>query len=166
MISHEMPVWKREELDGIALELEARLSTHGEVIEVGSYARGSPEVHDLDLLLITEDLDRPIEPVLRGLPIMKMKYEDKKTAILLKMDEKVLRVEIWKAPPARRGAAELYLRGPTPFNQEMRRRAQEKEMKLDFFGLSDEDGLIEAKSQERIFEKLGMEYVRPEDRKL
>jgi DNA polymerase (family 10) len=160
-----MPAWKREDLDGIALELEARLSTRGEVIEVGSYARKEAEVHDLDLLLITEDLERDVEPILRGLPILRIKHEDKKTAVLLDVGGKPLRVEIWKAPPARRGAAELYLMGPTPFNREMRRRAQEKEMHLDFHGLSDEDGLVEAKSQERIFEKLGMEYVPPEQRK-
>lgn len=75
-----------------------------------------------------------------------------------------VQVDLYLTTPEHFGAALLYATGPKIFNVRMRRRAKILGWKLNRDGLWDGDELLEGASEKDIFQRLNMDYIRPENR--
>lgn len=62
------------------------------------------------------------------------------------------------------GAGMLFFTGPDSFNVYMRKLAKERGWKLTRYGLFDNNGTRLAVTEDKIFDKLDMKYIKPEDR--
>lgn len=74
-------------------------------------------------------------------------------------------VDLWIAKPEARAAMILYATGSQHFNIIMRMLAKRKGLKLNQYGLWDgRDRLIPCRSEREIFDRVGMQYRKPEER--
>lgn len=159
---------EREEVEKIAHELlpllQALKGCKG--VEVaGSYRRKSPTVGDMDILVTGKVDPKTAERVIT--------QHFKKMTLLGSGDTKIsfvifpnnLQVDIRFLPEESYGAALLYFTGNKDFNVKMRRIAIQKGYLLNEYGLYEKGELVAGKTEEEVFEKLGMTYVPPEERK-
>ena len=75
-----------------------------------------------------------------------------------------VQVDLYITTPQSFGATLLYATGPKAFNLRMRAKAKDRGWKLSRWGLWDGDELLEGESEKAIFDKLGMPYLKPENR--
>lgn len=131
----------------------------------GSYRRGAPTVGDLDIL-VTGDLNN--EKTLKA-----MEKEFGELSILADGETKIsfvifpnnLQVDIRFLPKESYGAALLYFTGSVSFNVMMRKKAIDKGYLLNEYALFKDGEYVVGKTEEEVFDKLGMEYVEPKKRK-
>ena len=135
----------------------------------GSYRRGCSNSGDIDVLikgnrgLKLKDLVESMD----GFLIEKLSLGRKKYMGLCRLDENhpVRRIDILIVEPVSWGYALLYFTGSKKLNVQMRQRAIEMGMSLSEYELTDKEGnRYEAKSEEDIFDHLGMKYLKPEER--
>lgn len=147
----------REEVYKIALKVSDWLETDVEV--GGSYARGEEECGDIDLLVMGDVED------------YKQKLIDKwgrcsngkprRSGVIDGMQ-----IDIMFATADFYGASRLAIRGNGEFNMGMRSTAKKQGYLLNQYGLWNREKTVRhaGTTEEEIFEKLGMEYVKPEHR--
>ena len=131
----------------------------------GSYRRKSKTVGDLDILVCGDKIK--VDSVEKKMSEL---FKDIKT--LGKGDTKLsfvifpenLQVDIRFVPEESYGAALLYFTGSKDFNVMMRRAAIQKEYLLNEYGLFHNGEMIAGKTEEEVFEKLGLPYTKPEKR--
>lgn len=161
------------------------------IIICGSYRRGKSVSGDIDVLLYNPDFKYTKEiknPKMYGLkPDLELliKYLETESFLLDHLTDNnpemkymgfckyknfpVRRIDIRFIPYNSLYTAILYFTGPYELNEYMRSRAKKRGMILNEYGLYklDENGnklLIPIKSEKEVFEKLGMEYLTPEER--
>ncbi len=84
---------------------------------------------------------------------------------LFKLDKIVRHIDIIFVPMESLPTAISYFVGSKIFNMKMRETAKRKGYKLNEYGLYDEYGeQIKLKSERELFDKLGIEYLEPEER--
>ncbi len=151
-----------EHLDGLA-GIE-------KITPAGSFRRGRETVGDLDMLITgkcaANEKQRAavIERILAFPGIMD---------VLAKGENKVsfklrngMQVDIRILPPASFGAALLYFTGSKSHNVSLRQRALKMGFTLNEYGLSelDTEKIVASKTEEDIYEKLGLAWIPPEMR--
>jgi DNA polymerase (family 10) len=155
--------WLYAQAAGEVNELVAylRKSRAVEVVEAaGSFRRKRDTVGDLDMLAISS---RPAEVMQRLLAYPKVEQvlgsgETKSTVVL----KGGLQVDLRVVPRESYGAAMVYFTGSKAHGVHIRRIAQKKRLMLNEYGLFRGERPIAGRTEEEIYEKLGLEWIAPE----
>jgi len=130
----------------------------GHMHVAGSVRRQKPEVGDLDVI-VNGDITKlkgdnhPWRYADGGQKKCTIEYKGRQVNILRTMDGHV-------------GAALLYFTGNATLNLIMRRKAKKLGMKLNEYGLWQDDEFIAGTDEQSIFEELGMKYKEPHERSM
>lgn len=141
-------------------------------VVAGSYRRGELESGDMDCLISTKKYTLPkIVRILKKHGII--------TDVLSMKDTKFMgiahcpggglniRLDIEYVPEESWGSALLYFTGSKTFNVHMRAQAKRRGLLLNEYGLFDiktGKSVLDKPSEKDIFDKLGMKYIKPENR--
>ncbi len=177
--------FKREEITEDVEELKKAIaSVEGvEQCEVaGSYRRKKPTVGDIDILVITNNPQKISDSIVtlrRAQGDKKGAQGDKKNSkgdslvrdIVAHGDTKVsfdlhngLRVDVRLVQKNQWGSALLYFTGSKEHNIAMRKVAISKGWKLNEYGLFDGETVLASKTEEDIYEALGLKFYEPSER--
>lgn len=132
-------------------------------VEVAGSARRMKEtVGDLDVLVSSYDPEAVTERFVSMPPIVRVlgKGQTKSTVVLQNM----LQVDLRVIPPESYGAALQYFTGSKEHNVKLRTIGVKEGFKLNEYGLyrRDDDSLVEAEDETKIYEALGMQWMPPE----
>ncbi len=136
-----------------------------EKVEVaGSFRRMKETVGDIDILVVAEkdvsdsilSLDNIERILLQGRTKLSFIYSinDKRK---IQVDVRIVRKESW-------GSALQYFTGSKEHNIKLREIAIQKGYKLNEYGLFKEENYIAGRTEEEIYESLGLKYIPPEMR--
>jgi DNA polymerase (family 10) len=132
----------------------------------GSLRRKKETVGDIDILIASEKPEKVIDAFTGMKSVKKVlgKGQTKASVILkngIQSDLRVLKPESW-------GSGLLYFTGSKNYNIEMRKIAIKKGMRLSEYGLFDKQTgkMIAGKTEEEVCKKLGVKWVRPEEREM
>jgi DNA polymerase (family 10) len=131
-----------------------------QITPAGSVRRGRETVGDLDLLVIGRDHPGIADHFVKfpGVARILAKGEDKVTVKL----KNEMQVDVRMLDPASYGAALAYFTGSKEHNVALRDRAKRRGWKLNEYGLFQGDKAIAGRTEEEIYEKLGLEWIPPE----
>lgn len=132
----------------------------GTVRLAGSHRRRKATVGDIDIIVTSDDgagvmdaavaYDAVEEVVQKG---------EKRTTVRLRGG---LQVDVRVVPPEAFGSAMLYFTGAKEHNIALRRRAIQQGYSLNEYGLHKDGETVAAKTEEEIYERLGLRWVPPE----
>lgn len=128
----------------------------------GSYRRRSETIGDIDILIVSKNPEKSIQHFVDYEEVEKILGQgDTKGSIWLKSK---IQVDVRVVPEASFGAAIQYFTGNKDHNVKLRNIAISKGYKLSEYGLykRESDELVEGKSEQLIYEKLGLQYPIPE----
>ena len=147
------------EAEGTFEELRSYFGALGiQVGMAGSLRRGRSTVGDLDLL----STDPRVVDAIRGCPGVSQVIESGPRRTSVKLDDGV-QVDVRLFAKEEYGAALVYFTGSKDHNIALRNLAIENGWKLNEYGLFDIKGKrLEGDAEERIYRKLGLEYIPPE----
>jgi DNA polymerase (family 10) len=130
------------------------------VTPAGSLRRGRETVGDLDLLVTGTNHAGIAEHFARypGIAQILAKGEDK-VSVKLKND---LQVDVRLLERRAYGAALQYFTGSKEHNVALRDRAKRRGWKLSEYGLFEGEKVLASRTEEEIYEKLGLEWIPPE----
>ena len=133
------------------------------MVEVAGSARRRKEtVGDLDVLVSSLDPETVTEHFCSMSPIVRIlgKGPTKSTVVL----ENMLQVDLRVIPPESYGAALQYFTGSKEHNVKLRTIGVKAGYKLNEYGLyrREDDSLVEAEDEAKIYEALGMHWMPPE----
>lgn len=137
---------------------------------VGSYRRKAKESGDIDVLFTHPKDIQYLEKILEEMEktkiltdtLSKGKY---KYLGMGKIDEKYRRIDFLYIPNDEYYTALVYFTGSGKFNTEMRQKAKDMGMRLNEHALLKNKKRIPINSEKELFDILGMEYLKPENRK-
>lgn len=142
----------------------------------GSYRRKKITSNDIDLMIVHPKINKTdiktFTKIIEGLKEKKIiidsltvNYKNKFMGFTQLKNKPVRRIDIRFIPYKSYYPALLYFTGSGEFNRKMRMVANSMDYTLNEYGLYDsDDKLIKITSEEDIFNKLGMEYLEPEQR--
>ncbi|MBU0577212.1 type-X family DNA polymerase [Patescibacteria group bacterium] len=159
----------KKDLEPIAKKLVTILKKIKGVSQVeicGSYRRGALAVGDLDILVVdtkkaAQEAEKPIRKSFPDLTIL----ASGETKISFVIFPNKLQIDIRFVPEESYGAALLYFTGSKEYNVMMRKVAIEKGYLLNEYGLFKDGEYIAGKTEKEVFEKLGLKYKEPKNRK-
>lgn len=126
----------------------------------GSLRRGRETVGDLDLLVTGRDHARIAERMVKFSSVAQVLAQgEDKASVKLEND---LQVDVRLLNPKSYGAAMQYFTGSKEHNVALRDRAKRKGWKLNEYGLFEGDQLLASRTEEEIYEKLGLAWIPPE----
>ena len=134
-----------------------------EVVPAGSYRRKKETIGDIDILAVSDKPEKLMDYFVKFPEISDIYAQGPtKTMVRLKIG---LDVDLRVVPKESFGAALAYFTGSKDHNIKMRELAIKKGWKLNEYGLFDEKGkMLAGKTEEEIYEKLGMQWIPPEMR--
>lgn len=152
----------------ISYEVEKLLLTIQKVSGVkkaavaGSYRRKKETVGDIDILTVTQESEE-VSNAIAALPFVRgvAAHGDKKLSFDMNSG---LRVDVRFVLEDQWGSALLYFTGSKEHNIAMRKVAIAKGWKLNEYGLFDGETIIASKTEQEIFDALGMHYKEPWER--
>ena len=149
----------------ICERLRAFLRTHatkGQVEVAGSLRRMKETVGDIDILATTEKPDELSDEFTKVAGIRKViEKGETKVSIVLKDN---LQVDLRLIENAAFGAALLYFTGSKDHNIALRKLAISERFKLNEYGLFKGNQRVAGKSENEVYERLGLDYIPPEMR--
>lgn len=164
---------------GLALHVERRLLlpdaethaqalvTHLQAVEgvtnldvAGSYRRRRETIGDLDVLATTAHPERIIERFVAYPEVAKV-ISRGETRVTVQL-RGGLQVDLRVVEPAAYGAALMYFTGSKAHNVELRQIAQDRQYKLNEYGLYRGTRRIAGKTEEEVYGKLGLDWIPPE----
>jgi DNA polymerase (family 10) len=126
----------------------------------GSYRRRRETVGDLDILATATHSAGVIERFLAYPEVSKVvSHGETRVTVVLRGG---LQVDLRVVEPAAYGAALLYFTGSKAHNVELRQIAQDREYKLNEYGLYKGTRRIAGKTEEEVYAKLGLDWIPPE----
>jgi DNA polymerase (family 10) len=136
------------------------IQTVEQVEYAGSLRRGRETVGDLDLLVTGRDTAVIGEKICKH-PLVEqvLAKGDDKVSVKLQND---LQVDVRMLPRKTYGAAMQYFTGSKEHNVALRDRAKRKGWKLSEYGLFEGEKVLASKTEEEIYEKLGLAWIPPE----
>lgn len=157
-----------------------KLSTNYFFEIAGSYRRGKFFSGDIDILVsINKPINNDLSIIIQMLEKPSKKNnnkpflldnltdygETKYMGFAQYKDNPIRRIDIRFVPFEHFHSALLYFTGSMELNKKMRQIAKKKGLKLNEYGLQDEEGnYLEIKSEKEYFEKLDLEYLEPKYR--
>jgi DNA polymerase (family 10) len=151
------------EVEGIANELKEYLQKFDgvEVVEIaGSFRRKKESVGDLDILVISKDYKKVSEYFIK-FPKVKEVHSAGLTRSTVFL-ENGLQVDLRAVSRESYGAALHYFTGSKAHNIEIRRLAIEKGLRVNEYGVYKGEKRIAGKSEEEVYEAVGLCYIEPE----
>ncbi len=138
----------------------ARVQGVERVVIAGSYRRRRETVGDIDILVAA----RPGSPVMQrfvGYDEVRevLSQGETRASVVLKSD---LQVDLRQVAPVSFGAALHYFTGSKAHNIAIRKRAQERGLKLNEYGVFRGDERIAGETEESVFAALGLPWIPPE----
>jgi DNA polymerase (family X) len=133
------------------------------VSTAGSMRRRKETVGDIDILIETESPEKVTEKFIVFNEIEKV-LESGKTKVSVLLKEIGIRMDLRILPEKSYGAALIYFTGSKDHNVKLRSMAIKKGLKINEYGVFKKDKMIAGKSEEEIYELLGMDYIPPEIR--
>lgn len=154
------------------LELNKYLSGFGELILAGSYRRGKSDMKDLDFILISDyaDTGSMIKSLPKDvyLPVLKGDRKVMLYAVRRDKNKKLssIRIDLVVVPTLSRAVALVHFTGSAKNNIRLRIAAKRRGLLLnEKYILNLETGeTIYPKTEEEVFQIVGVEYQKPEDR--
>ena len=137
------------------------LSDVAERVEyAGSLRRMKESVHDVDILAASDDPERIMQSFLETSdPVRVLVHGSTKTSVLLEGD---LQVDLRVVEPDSWGAALAYFTGSKSHNIRLRERAIKRGLKLNEYGLFDnDDKIVAAVEEEDIYRALDLPFIPP-----
>jgi DNA polymerase (family X) len=147
----------------LILEIEGRLSELNEVDAVavaGSVRRRKETIGDADFLAISSKPAKVMD-FFTTMPEVAHVHGKGSTKSMVRL-KNGMDVDLRVVPQASFGAALSYFTGSKDHNVALRRIAQEKGLKLNEYGLFRGEKPIAGKTEEQIYEALGLVYIPPE----
>lgn len=130
----------------------------------GSYRRNSPTVGDIDILVSGKPVEKIAEKkISENFPNITSLGSGETKFSFVTFPEN-LQVDIRFVSEESYGAALLYFTGSKDFNVMMRKVAIQKEYLLNEYGLFHNGEMIAGKTEEEVFDKLGLPHTKPEKR--
>jgi DNA polymerase (family X) len=131
-----------------------------ELSVAGSYRRQKETVADIDIVAITSEPDKAIGHFISYEEVQRIlsRGETKSSVKLysgLQVDLRVFKKESY-------GAAMLYFTGSKAHNIALRKIGQEKNYKVNEYGVYESNKLLAGRSEKEIYEKLGLSFIEPE----
>ena len=145
-------------------QMIARIPEVEKVEVAGSFRRRKETIGDVDLLVASEKPQRVMSKLL-ALPLVAHVYGTgpTKTSMRLKsginVDVRVVAAESW-------GAALAYFTGSEPHNIGLRMIAQKRGWKLSEYGLFKGKKMLAGRTEEEVYDQLGLPYIEPELREM
>ena len=126
----------------------------------GSVRRMKETIGDADFLVVSDD-PKKVMAYFTSMPEVDevLSRGDTRSSIKLKIG---MNADIRVLPEESFGAGLQYFTGSKYHNIELRKIAQDKGWKLSEYGLFEKDRQIAGKSEEEVYEKLGLEWIPPE----
>jgi DNA polymerase (family X) len=146
-------------------EIEARLSACPKVkkaVAAGSVRRMRETIGDVDFLVQSDDPET-VADFFVSMPEVVQLIEKGKTKSAVKL-KTGMNADIRILPEESFGAALQYFTGGKPHNIELRKIAIDKRWKLNEYGIFDAKGQIAGRTEEEVYEKLGLQWIPPEMR--
>jgi len=131
-----------------------------QVIVAGSYRRRKETVGDLDILVSADKSDKVMEAFVNYDDVrdVQSRGTTRSTVIL----GNGLQVDLRVVGKASFGAALYYFTGSKAHNIAVRRRAQQRRLKINEYGVFKGDRQIAGASENSVFEAIGLPYIPPE----
>lgn len=143
--------------------IEERLRKIPEVKKVvasGSVRRMKETVGDVDFLVITEDSSKVMDFFVSLPEVMQVIEKGKtKSAVKLKTG---MNADVRTLPEQSFGAALQYFTGSKDHNIALRKIALDKGWKLSEYGIFEKNRQIAGRTEEEVYEKLGLRWIPPE----
>ncbi|MDP3799975.1 MAG: DNA polymerase/3'-5' exonuclease PolX [bacterium] len=151
------------EIRQIIVRLEKSQYTE-KVLLCGSARRMQETVGDIDIL-ITSKKPKEVMDLFIKMPEVGRVVAKGETKSVVKL-KNGLEVDLRVVVPESFGAAAQYFTGDKNHNVELRKIAMDKGYKLNEYGLYKGDKIVAGKTEEEIYNKLGLSYIEPELRTL
>jgi DNA polymerase (family 10) len=131
-----------------------------EVIVAGSFRRRKETVGDLDILVTTSKNSHVMERLLKydGIKKVISQGETRATVEL----HSGLQVDMRVVPQESYGAALLYFTGSQAHNIEVRKLAQQKNLKINEYGVFKGEKCIAGKTETEVYKCVNLPYIEPE----
>jgi DNA polymerase (family X) len=159
---------ERKEVEPIAKRIVGILKkTKGvsDVVIAGSYRRKAETVGDLDILVLGDRAAPEAQKNLKKVFGDQTALASGETKISFVIFPQNLQVDIRFVPEDSYGAALLYFTGSKDFNVMMRKVAIEKGTLLNEYGLFKDGEWVAGKTENEVFDALGLPHTPPEKRK-
>ncbi len=143
--------------------IEARLRALPEVkraVAAGSVRRMKETIGDVDFLVLSDNPEK-VADYFVSMPEVVQILEKGSTKSAVKMNTG-MNADIRILPEESFGAALQYFTGNKLHNIELRKVAQAKGWKLNEYGLFQKDRHVAGKTEEEVYEKLGLQWIPPE----
>ena len=146
-------------VESLARQLEGLAAVQRWVV-AGSFRRRKETVGDLDVIVQAEDRKAAMDGIARfhGLDRVVSRGREKSTLQL----ESGLRVDFRFFEPDNFGAALMYFTGSKSHNVALRRIARDHDWKLNEYGLAEGEEILAARTEEDIYQRLGLVWIPPE----
>ncbi|NBC87050.1 MAG: DNA polymerase/3'-5' exonuclease PolX [Bacteroidetes bacterium] len=158
--------WLRSRAEPVVTSLVDYLSGHDDVerVEVaGSYRRRRETVGDLDILAMSNDGGAVVEHFVAYEDVVDVASKgDTQSTVRLRSG---LQVDLRVVPHESYGAALVYFTGSKAHNVALRKRAVERTLKVNEYGVFDtnnEQKRIAGETEESVYETLDLPYIVPE----
>jgi DNA polymerase (family 10) len=145
--------------------IEERLRAVPEVkkaVAAGSVRRWRETIGDVDFLVLSDNPSK-VSDYFVTMPEVIQVVEKGKTKSAVKLSTG-MNADIRILPEESFGAALQYFTGSKPHNIELRRIAQNKGWKLNEYGIFRKNTQIAGRTEEEVYEKLGLQWIPPEMR--
>ncbi len=129
-------------------------------VVAGSIRRREETIGDIDILIASNDAERAMEIFVR-MPEVVFVNEKGKTQTSVRLSNG-MNASLRVADLECFGAALQYFTGNHAHNGELQKIAVSKGMKLSKYGLFKEQKFVAGKTEEEIYETLGMQFIEPE----
>ncbi|QDT96189.1 DNA polymerase/3'-5' exonuclease PolX [Gimesia aquarii] len=133
-----------------------------QISEAGSCRRRKETVGDLDIL-ITSNAPETVMDALANHPLVNTVLARGETKQRVRLNSG-LEMDLRVVPEESYGAALLYFTGSKEHNIVLRRRSQERGLKLNEYGLFRKDKLVSGKTEEDVYQTLDLPWIPPEIR--
>lgn len=149
----------KPEADAILADLQQLKSTK-QAIVAGSFRRRKETVGDLDVLVTSSDPNAAMDRLAANPLVVKVlaRGETKQTVRL----RSGLQLDLRVVPDESFGAAAQYFTGSKEHNILIRRRAQERGLKLNEYGLFRGEKLVASHTEEDVYKAVGLPWIPPE----
>jgi DNA polymerase (family 10) len=145
--------------DALARHLRTTPGLH-QVEVAGSFRRRKETVGDLDILITCEDRAKAMDRLAAYDGVAEVLARgDTKMTVRLKTG---LQVDLRVVPEESYGAALQYFTGSKPHNILLRRRAQERGLKLSEYGIFRGKQQVAGRTEEEVYKGVGLPWIPPE----
>jgi DNA polymerase (family 10) len=127
---------------------------------VGSLRRMQESIGDLDMLAISDDAVDTLRRFAE-MPEVESVYKHGEHNVLVRL-KSAMDADLWVLPEESYGAALIAWTGNKAHNIHLRTLAKKKGLMLDDYGLFKGTKMMAGRTEEEVYEKLGMQFIPPE----